>query len=223
MPPPPYYEGRASDGPVAVEYLAMQLGLSAAPVITPDGGIDPTGTNFAVLGSASGTVIQSTGGVYGNYMTFRYNPDLPNVSLRDQVIDGYLFLHSGDPGALYFLWGGANDTYLALEDPGIDPDDANEMNRIAAATAAQAAANVVGYIDALADAGARSFLVPNLPDLGRTPDARFGSHGGAYAGGVDAIHGYLQPRARRTDRRPGGRVAARRRIRRGRAVRRLPG
>lgn len=186
VPPPPYYEGRASDGPVAVEYLAMQLGLSAAPVITREGVINPAGTNFAVLGSATGTVIQSTGGVYGNYMTFRYNPDLPNVSLRDQAVDGYLFLNSGvaDPGALYFLWGGANDAYLALEDPGVDSNDASEMNRIAAATAAQAAANVVGYIAALADAGARSFLVPNLPDLGRTPDARFGSYGSAYAGAL---------------------------------------
>lgn len=93
---------------------------------------------------------------------------------RDQVIDGCLDLTSGvaDPGDLYFLWGGANDAYLALEDLGVDANDAAAMNWIATETAARA------------DAGALSFLVPNLPDLGRTPDARFGGYGSAYAGAL---------------------------------------
>lgn len=59
VPPPPYHQGRASNGPVAVEYLATNLGLTAKPLIGSDGNIDLAGSNFAVLGSATGPVTQS--------------------------------------------------------------------------------------------------------------------------------------------------------------------
>lgn len=189
VPPPPYFEGRASNGPVAVEYLAEYLGLSAKPVITQDGGIDPAGTNFAVLGSATGPVKQLGDAEYSNYMTFRYNPLLPNVGidfqvwsfadLTDGVLDGAFGM--ANPSALYFYWGGANDAYLALEDPGIDQNDTRQMSGIAKTTALQAAGNVKNQLLFLASLGATDFLVPNLPDLGKTPDALSGTYGSAYA------------------------------------------
>lgn len=180
VPPPPYYQGRASNGPVAVEYLAARLGRTAKPVVNSSGDIDPVGSNFAVLGSATGPVIQADGTVYRNYMTFRYNPLLPDVGMDDQV-GAYASLYgAANPQALYFLWGGANDAYLALEDPGIDQNDALQMSAIAGATALQAANNLGNQILFLASLGARNFLVPNLPDLGQTPDAVLGSLGGVY-------------------------------------------
>lgn len=113
-------------------------------------------------------------------MTFRYSSLLPNVGMDDQVgVFTWLFGRA-DPQALYFLWGGANDAYLALEDPDIDQNDASQMNVVATNTALQAANNLANLIQSLASLGARDFLVPNLPDLGRTPDAVLGSLAGAY-------------------------------------------
>jgi phospholipase/lecithinase/hemolysin len=43
--------------------------------------------------------------------------------------------------------------------------------RANASTPIQAASNIVGILSALANAGARHFLVGNLPDLGLTPEA----------------------------------------------------
>jgi phospholipase/lecithinase/hemolysin len=181
VPPPPYYQGRASNGPVAVEYLAARLGLTAKPVVDRTGNVDPAGTNFAVLGSATGPVTQANGTVYRNYMTFRYSPLLPDVGIYDQI-GAFAFLTGGvaDPHALYFLWGGANDAYLALEDPGIDQSNVAQMNAIAGASAQRAANNLGDQILYLASLGARDFLVPNLPDLGQTPDAVLGSLAGVY-------------------------------------------
>src|SRR5688500_10530276 len=48
FPPPPYDE-RASNGPVAVEYLASALGVPLTPSTTG-------GTNYAVVGAATGPV-----------------------------------------------------------------------------------------------------------------------------------------------------------------------
>ncbi|MDE2366498.1 MAG: SGNH/GDSL hydrolase family protein [Betaproteobacteria bacterium] len=70
-----------------------------------------------------------------------------------QEVDNYLSDSKGvaDPNALYFLWGGANDYFTGN-------------------SAAAAAQNIAGYVGILASAGARHFLVPNLPDLSLTPD-----------------------------------------------------
>ena len=48
FPPPPYDQG-GSNGPVAVEYLASALGVPLAPSAAG-------GTNYAVLGAATGAV-----------------------------------------------------------------------------------------------------------------------------------------------------------------------
>ncbi|MFZ5573936.1 MAG: SGNH/GDSL hydrolase family protein [Pseudomonadota bacterium] len=191
VPPPPYYQGRASNGPVAVEYLAAALGLAVQPVITPDGNLNPAGTNFAVLGSATGPVNQSSA-TWSNYMPFRYNPLLPDVGMGEQVT-GFSVLTGGlaDPNALYFLWGGANDAYLALEDPAIDQTDAISMGSLSQSAATTAVDNMGNLIRALAGMGARNFLVPNLPDLGRTPDALSGAYGSAYAGALSNYTRYF--------------------------------
>jgi phospholipase/lecithinase/hemolysin len=57
-----------------------------------------------------------------------------------------------DPNALYVLWGGAND-YL----------NGNQTNPTIPV------ANIVAQMNALANAGATQFLIPNLPNLGSVP------------------------------------------------------
>ncbi len=59
-----------------------------------------------------------------------------------------------DSNALYIVWGGANDLFA-------DYTDANVQ-----ATATRIAA----LVDRLASVGARTFIVPNLPPLGDTPE-----------------------------------------------------
>ena len=146
--PPPPYDQRASDGPVAVEYLANALGVPLAPSASG-------GTNYAVLGAATGAVgIPSAPPLTTeNVAAILYGqPALEGTSLLSQT---GLILGLGpiDPGALFFVWGGANDLF-------IDPSEATTM---------AALNNLAAVISMLYGSGARQFLVPNLPDLSRTP------------------------------------------------------
>lgn len=79
----------------------------------------------------------------------------------------YLGLTNGnaDANALYVLWGGAND-YLNGQGNPVFP-----VNNIAA------------RLTSLVNAGARRFLVPNLPDLGRLP----GTAGGPFATALSTL------------------------------------
>ena len=75
-------------------------------------------------------------------------------NLGKQVSD-YLASHTPDPNALYVIWGGGNDLF----------DDQSMTN-------VTNTANRVGVlIQRLATAGARNFLVPNVPPLGAVPNS----------------------------------------------------
>jgi outer membrane lipase/esterase len=147
--PPPPYDQRASNGPVAVEYLANALGVPLAPS-------EAGGTNYAVLGAATGAVgIPSSPPLTTeNVAAILYGQAaLEGTSLLSQTAE---ILAGGpivDPGALFFVWGGANDLF-------IDPS---------AATVGNAINNLADVISMLYGGGARQFLVPNLPDLSSTP------------------------------------------------------
>lgn len=79
---PPYFDGRLSNGPVWVEYLAPKLGANS--------------TNFAYGGSSTGT---------GNAVL----PDVPLPGLLNQVSLFTGANPNADPNALYTVWAGAND------------------------------------------------------------------------------------------------------------------
>jgi phospholipase/lecithinase/hemolysin len=87
IPPPPYFPGRASNGPVWVEYLAPELGLTYNPA-----------TNFAFAGATSGTT---------NTLPFSTLFGLPG--LQQEVASYRLFNRSADPNGLYILQAGADD------------------------------------------------------------------------------------------------------------------
>ena len=76
---------------------------------------------------------------------------------------------AADPSALYFVWGGAND----LRD--ITP-------ATFASTISSTISHLTGIVGSLYQLGARNFLLPNLPDIGLTPEAR--SAGPAVQGGA---------------------------------------
>jgi len=144
---PPYFMGRFSNGPVWVETLAERLGLELSPFLAG-------GTNFAFGGAEIGLdtedVLERDVGVI-----------IPSIRSQVQAFFAQHLFDGADSEALYILWGGANDLRDALV-TATDP-----------LTQVQPAVDdLTAAIEDLADAGAVHFLVPNLPNLGRTPESR---------------------------------------------------
>ena len=131
--------GRFSTNPTLVwsEYLADYYGTNATSA-------NQGGTNWAVGGSRTGT--DATGAP-------------PSLSTQ---INNYLTITGGraDAGALYTVWGGANDLFAIAG------------GAQAQATLAQAVGAQIGNVATLTGAGAQYILVPTVPDLGLTPAFR---------------------------------------------------
>ena len=100
-PCPPYYDGRYSNGPVAVEHLANS--------ILPGGGTPANFHDFAVSGATTGIGNYGDGGTATSAGFY----GLPGMA---QQIGLYLSGGATDSNALYFVWGGAND-FLTLDSP----------------------------------------------------------------------------------------------------------
>ncbi|MGB1129069.1 MAG: SGNH/GDSL hydrolase family protein [Haloferula sp.] len=141
QPPPPYFEGRFCDGPVWNEYLAGMLNMELKPE-----------NQYALGGSLTGDM---------NLNSVPPSFILPGLEQQiDQVIaDGRR--SRVDPRALYTVWAGANDffAWVASGDPDPTPMITTGVT------------NTVEAIADLSEAGARYFVVFNLPDLGKTPTA----------------------------------------------------
>jgi len=142
-----YDDGRWSNGKVWVEHLNNSLGL---PSLERNKGTDPliSGKNFAYGGSTTGT--GSTLGVINN--------------LQLQV-SNYLSLAGGTASstALYSLWSGGNDVIYHVEGGGANTAAAINTLTDTMATDLNAA------LTTLYNAGARHFIIPNLPALGEKP------------------------------------------------------
>ncbi|MGF1546576.1 MAG: autotransporter domain-containing protein [Thiotrichales bacterium] len=136
------------------------------------------GTNGAAFGlfnptSVPGTLVQAQGGTnfaQGGARVTAF-PGVPPDSLPGAIplknqIDTYLTTATtADPNALYAVWGGANDVFFQASLAGsgtITSAEAQTNIRTAAAALVQE----VGRLQAN---GARYVLMPNLPDIGKTP------------------------------------------------------
>ncbi len=107
---PPYgsvTDGRFSNGPLWVEYLANSLGIATTPT-----------TNFAVGGATTGAVNTVANGLSATNTPTAKPSQLIGIQ---QQINNYAI---GDADALYVVWGGAND-YLGggTIDPRIPVDN----------------------------------------------------------------------------------------------------
>jgi outer membrane lipase/esterase len=98
------------------------------------------------------------------------------VPATSSQVQQYLAANGGkaNPNALYTMWIGANDLLAAVQNPAT-----------AQVTVATAAANEVGQIKALQAAGAKTIVVFNLPDVGKTPAAM--SQGPAASAGITQL------------------------------------
>jgi phospholipase/lecithinase/hemolysin len=162
FPPPPYYNGQYSNGPVAVQQL-WNLYNPANP-----GGFTPSlagGTDYAIGGSTTG--LQNYNAV---------NPSVPPLlqpayaqygaawQLQQFDVQNPAF----DPAtSLFVVWLFPNDVFYAVQTgtlPGVVPGSPGDANLVG-----NGIANIMTTIRTLALDGAQHFLVPNVPDLAETP------------------------------------------------------
>jgi phospholipase/lecithinase/hemolysin len=121
----------------------------------PDGAITNSldgGTDYAFGGAttADGTIERT---VISNPDPFVGGELTVTVDNLGKQVDDYLAATTPDPTALYIIWAGGNDFF--------DDDSADNVITVAN--------NVSDNLKELAGAGARSFLVPNVPPLGLVP------------------------------------------------------
>ncbi|NEP22765.1 SGNH/GDSL hydrolase family protein [Moorena sp. SIO3I6] len=154
-PSPPYFEGRFSNGPNWVDYLAGDLELNPTLFTTLGSGAIPTeGINFAFGGSTTGTVQTAP-------VPFSGLEVLPGLQPQIDAFTVPLIQagQSADPDALYIVWAGAND-YLPNQGT-FEPFTETDTTL----------ANLSDALQDLTDVGAKTIMVVNLPDLGNTPIA----------------------------------------------------
>lgn len=141
QPPPPYFNGRFSNGPTFVELLGNPL--VPAATLSSFG----TNRNYAFGGATAG-------------------PGSPVPSLGQQI-GMYQLQVQGRPTQatdLFTVLAGANDLIGVLSAP-TTPANPASLDAAGAATAQAAAAGV----QALVGLGARNIVVAGLPNLGATP------------------------------------------------------
>ena len=144
---PPYFDGRFSNGPTWAELLPGLIGGAPNP-----------GQNLAVGGAET-----NSDNIYNPALS-TFNVTLPGIRTEIDTFTG-----SGgrfQSSAVVALFGGAND-YFAFLDQTKPPTLGQIPTEVAAVTG-----NIQSNIRALVDAGARTILVPNIPDIGATPAYR---------------------------------------------------
>ncbi|MEM8950093.1 MAG: autotransporter domain-containing protein [Pseudomonadota bacterium] len=158
-PTPPYVGNRFTNGPVYSELLPGLLG----------GTYDPS-LNFAVGGALTGDDNLNT-----NRPSFLPGSDLTGVTLPG--MDGQVnqFIGSGgrlEDDDLVIVYGGANDVFVAAEAAAGLPAD--QIPDLVLSTAETAATNIAANVARLNAVGGSYFILPNLPDLGATPNFTVG-------------------------------------------------
>jgi outer membrane lipase/esterase len=158
FPNPPSNHDSFTNGPVAVQVLANDLGLNANPSLWVTGLRDVNnlfggpsytpGGNYAVAGAIAAPSLPQGG--------------VPGANLPQQVA-AYLGAtgDKADPNALYIVFIGGNDVRNAALYGTSTTGPAGITTGVAAE---------IGVIEALSAAGARNVLVPNVPNVGTIPE-----------------------------------------------------
>ena len=155
FPPPPYANTRYSNGPTAVEYLWQAYNPGDTSFKPSNFG----GTNYALGGATTGS--------------FNFNSINPNVPASLQPwfasqggVSNQVAQFTGactgcfNPAdSLFVVWAFPNDVF---SNAGLTP----------AQLIGNGVSNIINAIQTLALEGAQHFLIPNMPDLGVTPDFR---------------------------------------------------
>lgn len=141
-PSPPYNSGRFSNGDLLVDAIADYLEL-------PENESFQSGGDNYAFGAAQ------TGEGTSEYGFLLPEPiDVPNIG---QQIDLYLADQTPTKTDLFYVYGGTNDFISPL------------LQGEALPTPESIVGNITTHITELAEAGAQTFVVPNLPPLGDIP------------------------------------------------------
>lgn len=174
FPPFPYFDGRFSNGMVAVEYL-WQAFNPTNPGFAPS---KAGGTNYAIGGATTGNEnFVSVWPVVDENLRLAYS----NLGNAWQLNAFSASSPSFDPASsLFLVWLFPNDVFYANNT--MPPGGVGSFSGIEGAPltgppdtfggqiVTTAVTNVIGSIQQLAAAGARHFLVVNAPDLGQIPE-----------------------------------------------------
>ena len=162
LQPPPFPDfpgapGRFSNGPVWTETFAAALGFPTASnpsnLIFNGSSVVPIGLlggqNFSFGGARTGLGGSgvATSGLLGQLLA------------RNGTAFSGALTRAADPNGLYVIMAGMND----MRD--------FSSGSAGASTPSQAAFNVINAVNLLAQAGAQHFLISNVTDLGKTPEA----------------------------------------------------
>lgn len=137
--------------------FAESLGLtSTAQTLGGDG----SGNNYAIGGARAGLDVEREG--------------LPVASAKTQL-DSYLANNKVDSKGLYSTWAGANDIFAASEyiNNNLEGFRTNKEETVGKAIGdyiLPAAQDQVSIVSTLHNNGAKYILVPNIPDVGLTPE-----------------------------------------------------
>ena len=135
--------GTFSNGPVWHDYLADGLGLPRAQPSLEGG------DNYAFGGAET-----DRGGAIEGFWADLLLGQQTGIEEQVEIFIDSLSPEGADPDALYILWGGGNDMRGETDPAG----------------AAPAVDHLAAHVRSLVAVGARTLLVPNLPNLGRTPE-----------------------------------------------------
>src|SRR6516165_2189718 len=175
QPAPPYFQGRFSNGPVWVEYLPSFTDLSGS-----------SARNFAYGGAFTGTIIVN-GTNYGTNLGAPFLPGI-NTEIAGFTAAGGHF----SAGDVVTLWGGGNDYFKYTAVVEANPSQAASLVTFSVS-------NTISHLttDAtnLAQLGARTLIVPNVPDLGNTPDYNTSALGIALGNAFADLHNAALPGA----------------------------
>jgi outer membrane lipase/esterase len=151
-----YFAGRFSNGPVYTDFISQSLGLPLTPSLLG-------GNNFAFGGARTtyNTVEQVVGGPFPNGL-FPWSLNAEVAAFKSRGIH--------DTTGLYIVFSGSNDIADIL---------ARAMNP--AVVIPTTVGGVLNAVQAFKDAGAQTIVVPNVPDLGRTPAFRVSAAASAAA------------------------------------------
>ena len=143
-----YFNGRFSNGPVYADFLAQRLGLPLSPSFTG-------GNNFAYGGARTTYSSAEQGPLNGPFPpgTFPWTLNLEVQAFNARGVQ--------DPDALYIVFSGSNDIgdlIAKLPISGFDPTMIPTLLN-----------GIEGAVQAFAAAGARTVVVPNIPNLALTP------------------------------------------------------
>jgi outer membrane lipase/esterase len=159
VPVPPYYNYRFSNGPIYADVLGAKLGIA-------------TTTDSAVGGAFSAKLNETVGAVpvSGSNISSLLNGLPVDTSVQGQITR-YLSSGAAVSGkGLYVVWGGANDYFAMISAVGAQSTlTSTQIQGLVAQQVTTTVTNLATDVAALAKSGAKSIVVPTLPNLGGAP------------------------------------------------------